>query len=158
MKKVLFVIGLILTQNIVNAQDVEWRERSEVKIFLAKMDSVLEKTFGHELTQFSDFEAGALNYIKIENNLPGGTEEYVYNEAYSYSMAKMPIPFSEMPESFFWEFAIDQVTEPATKSYMELLDPDKFWVSYHEFNGVYYFVLCLGVDREAYYRSMGWSK
>lgn len=157
MKKNLFVIFLIMIGHFVEAQSTEWRNGPEVKNFLAKMDSVLEKTFGHELTQFSDFEAGALNYIKVENNLPGGTEEYVYNEAYSYSMAKMPIPFSEMPESFFWEFAVDQATEPATKSYMELLNPDKFWVSYHEFNGAHYFVLCLGVDREAYYRRMGWG-
>ena len=92
MKKELFVICLFLTQNIVNAQSGEWRERPEVKIFLAKMDSVLEKTFGHELTQFSDFEAGALNYIKVQNNLPGGSEEYVYNEAYSYNMAKNAHP------------------------------------------------------------------
>lgn len=157
MKKLLFVIGLILTQNFVNAQNVEWRDRPEVKLFIAHLDSVLEKTFGHEMMEFPDFEAGALNFIKVEVNLPGGTKEYVYNEAYSHYMAMMPSPFSEMPESFFLEHVIYQATNSTTKSYIDLLNPDKYWVSYHEIGGVYYFVTCLGVDREAYYRRMGWS-
>ena len=51
---------------------------------------------------------------------------------------------------------LEQVSDSRTASFMEALNPDKYWVSYYELEGKYYYVLCLGVDREKTYREMGY--
>jgi hypothetical protein len=156
MKKLAAVIVCVLFNGFIAiSQKNEWRDKPEIQVFLLKIDSVLEAKFGHPMEPFAEFEAGALNYVKKTGNLPGGTDEYIYNEAYAHFCAFLPIPFNEMPQSFFLEDAAE--THPEFKSFMEQLNPDKYWVSYYEIEGKYYYVLCLGVDREKTYSEMGFG-
>jgi hypothetical protein len=158
MKKFAAVIVCVLFNGFIGiSQKNEWRDRPEIKVFLLKIDSVLEVKFGHPMEPFAEFEAGALNYVKNEAGLHGGTDEYIYNEAYAHFCAFLPIPFNEMPQSFFLEDAAEKKDNAKINSFMELLDPDKYWVSYYEIEGNYYYVLCLGVDREKTYREMGFG-
>jgi hypothetical protein len=156
MKKLAAIIVCVLFNGFIAIlQKNEWRDKPEIQLFLVKIDSVLEARFGHPMDQFSEFEVGALNYVKKTGNLPGGTDEYIYNEAYAYSCSILPYPFYEMPQSFFLEDAAEK--DPEFNSLMELLNSDKYWVSYYEIEGKYYYVLCLGVDREKTYRKMGFG-
>lgn len=153
-----FILGCILvTVHNTYGQQKTWREKAETKQFLARLDSVLEANFKHPMEPFDEFEPGALNFIKTSAGLPGGKDEYVYNEAYSHTMSTLHVSFEQIPQTFFLEDAAEQAHDSRTKSFMELLNPDKYWVSYHELNGKYYYVLCLGVDREKTYREMGYG-
>ena len=157
MKKLAAVIVCVLLNGFISiSQNNEWRDSPEIQLFLSKIDSVLENKFGHPMESFSEFEAGALSFVKVQTGLAGGTNDYIYNEAYFHSYARLPIPFNEMPQSFFLEDASE--TDPEFISFMELLNPDKYWVSYYEIDGKNYYVLCLGVDREKSYREMGFKE
>jgi hypothetical protein len=158
MKKLAAVIVCVLFNGFISiSQKNEWRDKPEIQLFLLKIDSVLEAKYGHSMEPFAEFEAGALNYVKNEAGLPGGTDDYIYNEAYAHSCATLPYPFNEMPQSYFLEDAAEKEDNAKINSFMELLDPDKYWVSYYEIEGKYYYVLCLGVDREKTYREMGFG-
>jgi hypothetical protein len=151
----IFFFFVISVSSVALAQNA-WRDRPEIIAFLNRIDSTLESSFGHTMEPFDEFEPGALNYVKNMANLPGATEDYIYNEAYAHSCATLPIPFDQIPASFFIEHASEQASDSRTASFMQALNPDKYWVSYYELEGKYYYVLCLGVDREKTYREMGY--
>lgn len=157
-KSALFFMGyIILNIHSFYGQQTTWRDRAETKTFLASLDSVLEASFGHPMEPFDEFEPGAINFIKSTAGVPGVKDEYVYNEAYSHSLSTLPVPFDRIPTNYFLADAADQATDSETQSFMTLLNPDKYWVSYHEIQGKFYYVLCLGVDREKTYREMGFG-
>lgn len=150
----IFFFCLVFIGNL-QAQNTPWILQEEQAQFLQKLDSTLEKRFSKPMELFPVFDNGAENFVRCKAQLAGCSDDYVYNEAYLHEMATLPVPVTDLTVETLLMLVADAGTSPKFESYMRLLDPDKYWIAYFEFDGKYYLVACLGVDREKRYAEMG---
>jgi len=146
-----FLIAVVSTLTLKAQDSLSWIQRPENAIYLSKIDSALEKRFQKKMDLFPEFRAGALNFFHCETDSPKCTKDYVYNEAYMHEMMTLTSPIEEYVQKGIVKVIGESGDNPTISSYMSALDPDKYWVEYIAFNGKYYVVTCLGVDREKIY-------
>ena len=156
MKSVFCLFIALVSTFYLKAQDsLSWIQRPENAAYLSKIDSALEQRFGKKMDLFRDFRAGALNFVHCETGSTNCSEEYVYNEAYMHEMMTLSSPIHEYVQKGIVKVIGESGDNATISPYMSALDPDKYWVEYYEYNGKYYVVTCLGVDREKIYADMG---
>lgn len=155
MKNLLNFFFCLVFVGSLKAQNTPWILQEEQAQFLQKLDSTLEKRFSKPMELFPVFDNGAENFVRCKAQLAGCSDDYVYNEAYLHEMATLPVPVTDLTVETLLMLVADAGTSPKFESYMRLLDPDKYWIAYFEFEGKYFLVACLGVDREKRYAEMG---
>jgi hypothetical protein len=155
MKTVFKIVVLLFVSFSSKAQVTPWIQREENKAFLNQLDTLLEVRFGKPMELFPVMDAGAENFARCESGLEGCTEEYIYNESYMHEMMTLSSSISDYVPQSLIKILAEAGDDPAIASYMNLLEPDKYWVGYYEISGKFLLVICLSVDREKVYREMG---